>query len=393
MGLWSFSRLAIAVLFLAWSLPYLRGRQVMLTLLVKNSPANLPEINAFAASSLKLVDKVRNCEDGLLIEEDGLAILSCDPGRDHWNTVMGTFHPNRSQIPNGQLWIYRYEFPDQSEDSLLPIEIEGYPGDFSLHPLGVEYHRETSTLFVCNHHLEGSRIDVFTLHLSEKKAIARHTRTILDPRIRTPNSIVALNENEFYVTNDHYMRRKDSSISALVETYLAIPGGSVVYVNLAAEPVAVRTVARVPFANGVALLNESAIAVASSSAAEVRLYSILGDRSLQQTGTIQLAFAPDNLSVDKDGALLIAGHPHPPTLDQLIHHRRSCIDKNGVVPRECWKATSPTWVSRWTASQGLEDLYVSSTGYGSGCTAARDVRRNVGLVTGLYENGILMWRE
>lgn len=37
---------------------------------------------------MKFADKLRNCEDALLDEAMGLAILSCDVGRDKWNTIM-----------------------------------------------------------------------------------------------------------------------------------------------------------------------------------------------------------------------------------------------------------------------------------------------------------------
>ncbi|KAL2819086.1 hypothetical protein BDW59DRAFT_123598 [Aspergillus cavernicola] len=388
----SVSRLAIAVLFIAWSLPYIQGRLHALSILVKNVPEKLPEVNAFSTSSLKLVNKVRNCEDGIIVEEDAMAILSCDPTRDLWNTVMGTFHPKHAQSPNGKLWIYRYDLPDDSEQALTEIEFVGYEGQ-SFHPLGVDYHRDTSTLFVCNHHTEGSRVDIFHLHLSSTNAVATHTRTILHPLIRTPNSIVALDEYQFYVTNDHYARQRDSRALALLETYAGIPGGTVAYVDLAAETADVRTVARAPFANGAALLNHTTLAVAATSAAEIRLYTIRDDHSLQQTSTIKVPYMPDNLSADKDGSLLIGGHPHPPSLEKLVRHRISCIDDDGIVPKECWKSTSPTWVSRWTPSKGVEDLYVTSKEFGSGCAAAKDSTRNVGIMTGLYENGVLVWRE
>ncbi|KAJ0417938.1 hypothetical protein BJY00DRAFT_288683 [Aspergillus carlsbadensis] len=387
------SRLAIAVVLVAWSLPWLQGRKHAVSLLINNKPENLPEINKFSSSSYKLINKVRNCEDGIIIEEDAFAILSCDAGRDLWNTVMGTFHPKREQIPNGKLWIYRYEEADDSDKSLAPIEFVDYPGEFSFHPLGVEYDRDTSTLFVCNHHVDGSRVDVFTLDLANNAAVAKHARTILHPLIRTPNSLALLSGTEFFVTNDHYIRRRDSPVGALAETYLGIPGGTVAYVNIASDPIEVRTVARAPFANGVAILNDTTVAVAATSAAEVRLYTRSEDNSLVQTGAIPVPYMPDNLSTNSDGSLLIAGHPHPPTLEKVVKHRRSCIAEDGTVPEECWKSTSPTWVARWTAERGLEDLYVSATDFGSGATAAKDARRNVGIVTGLYENGILVWRE
>ncbi|BCS23741.1 uncharacterized protein APUU_40185A [Aspergillus puulaauensis] len=391
----SLSRLAIATLFLAWSFPYLQGRLHVLSLLISNSPNKLPEVNKFSTSSLKFQNKIRNCEDGIIVDEGALAILSCDPGRDLWNTVMGTFHPDRDAIPNGKLWIYRYDLPEKSEKALVPVEFDlsAYEGKFSFHPLGVEYHRESGTLVVCNHHIDGSRIEVFTLTLNSKGAVAKHTRSIAHPLLSTPNSVVALNGNEFYITNDHYFRRRYYPALALAETYSGIPGGTVAYVNLAAEPVEVKTVARGPFVNGVTLLNESTVAVALSGAAEVRLYNRLEDNSLQQVDAIRLGFVPDNLSTDKDGSLLIAGHPHPPSLEKTVHARTECKGGDGVVPQECWKSTSPSWVERWTPARGLETLYVSSKEFGSSATAAKDVARNVGIVTGLYENGILVWKE
>ncbi|KAL4965782.1 uncharacterized protein BDV14DRAFT_172075 [Aspergillus stella-maris] len=394
------SRLAIAAVLLAVSFPYLQGRQYALSLIVKNKPETLPEINKFTTSSLKFANKVRNCEDGIVVEQDGFAILSCDPGRDLWNTVMGTFYPRREVIPNGGLWIYRYsDDSDFSKDRngddalLAKIEFEDYPAPFSFHPLGVEYHRDTSTLFVCNHHIEGSRVDVFTLNTESERPIAKHKKTILHPLLPGPNSLIALSENELYVTNDHYILRKDHPALALIETYAGIPGGTVAYVNLASEEIRVRTVARGAFANGVTHLNESTVAVAVTASAEVRLYKKEADNNLTQFDAIKVPFMPDNISTDKDGALLIAGHPHPPSLEKTVHARRECIDADGVVPQECWKSTAPSWVARWEAGKGLENLYVSSKEFGSSATAAKDARRNVGIVTGLYENGILVWRE
>jgi hypothetical protein len=37
---------------------------------------------------IKFADTNRNCEDAVLDEKNGIAILTCDPGRDKWNTVM-----------------------------------------------------------------------------------------------------------------------------------------------------------------------------------------------------------------------------------------------------------------------------------------------------------------
>lgn len=44
--------------------------------------------NTFKSHEIKFQDRVRNCEDVLIEEGMGVAFLSCDPGRDQWNTVM-----------------------------------------------------------------------------------------------------------------------------------------------------------------------------------------------------------------------------------------------------------------------------------------------------------------
>lgn len=57
-------------------------------MMYKNAPGRLPEINTFRSYEIKFADRVRSCEDVLILESRGLAILACDPGRERWNTVM-----------------------------------------------------------------------------------------------------------------------------------------------------------------------------------------------------------------------------------------------------------------------------------------------------------------
>jgi hypothetical protein len=216
----------------------------------------------------------------------------------------------------------------------------------------------------------------------------------LDPLLKAPNAIAALNEHELYITNDHHFLQKDGAFLSHLETYAQLPLGSVVYVNLATEnhPAEVRSVARSPFTNGVALLNESALAVSSSSTTKVFLYDILPDRSLLQTGTITLPFMPDNLSVDKKGTLLIAGHPHPPTLDKLRKDRFECLMDNSRKNEDCYEGTTPSGMAEWSAEDGLKISHLTKGGFSTSCTAMRDTDYKLGFMTGLYEKGILVWK-
>jgi arylesterase / paraoxonase len=68
--------------------PFVSERYFALWILIKNQPGWLPTIATFSEYKVKLEEVVRNCEDVVLDESHSVAILSCDPGRDKWNTVM-----------------------------------------------------------------------------------------------------------------------------------------------------------------------------------------------------------------------------------------------------------------------------------------------------------------
>lgn len=76
-----------AVLFAVLAL-FLYNRARPLYALYNNAPSRLDRINTLEDPSIKFHDTLRNCEDVLLEEKEGFALLSCDPSRDTWNTVM-----------------------------------------------------------------------------------------------------------------------------------------------------------------------------------------------------------------------------------------------------------------------------------------------------------------
>ena len=68
--------------------PYLYDRYLTLSALLSNGPGRIQSVNNFQDYEIKFKDRLRNCEDVLVDENIGIAFLSCDPGRDRWNTVM-----------------------------------------------------------------------------------------------------------------------------------------------------------------------------------------------------------------------------------------------------------------------------------------------------------------
>lgn len=68
---------------------FLYERYVAFAPLWANRPGKLIEVQQHVGETrTSHRNGVRNCEDALLLEDSGFAILSCDEGRDRWNTVM-----------------------------------------------------------------------------------------------------------------------------------------------------------------------------------------------------------------------------------------------------------------------------------------------------------------
>ncbi|KAI7913089.1 hypothetical protein M0657_008426 [Pyricularia oryzae] len=426
---------AVKLLLLALLIPpvsrYFAGRYYTLSRIYANRPHKLPPVNAsFVATTeaggsggrhaVLFADRIRNCEDGFVVPELGVAFLSCDPGRDGWNTVMGAFAEDQDANPGGQIWLYRYAkdvvaADDDATMRLQRLGLSGFPEPNKFHPIGIAYDHPTRTLFVLNNDVRGPRLEVFRYKPSIISPVLKHLGTIEDPLIYSPNSVEVVSSTELYITNDHRFPARYHPTLSTLENYLLFAKGTVVRVKLSSKlstMESIRTVASLPFANGIARLNESTMVVASTNTASIHFYSMPAaaaatnkeedqGEQLPLTGVVKLPFLPDNLSVDEKGKLLIAGHPSPPELTQVSRSRALCQDERvrnpkAEDPKHCRKAMAPSWAAEWTEAGGLRDLYVSrggeAGGYGTTATAVRDSARGVGFLTGLYDEGILKER-
>ncbi|CZT18696.1 uncharacterized protein RCC_04540 [Ramularia collo-cygni] len=377
----------LPILTVLWA-SFMYYRANLLLTLYYNAPARLESINRIGNFEIRFTDLIRNCEDIYLDEKDGFALLSCDPGRDEWNTVMGTF-VNSVSPPETGIYIYKY-----AEDGASPQQLTfSPPKDAPFHPLGIEYHPESQTLFVINHAPPQSTIESY--HVDIQSNTAEFQKVIHDAQLlNTPNSIAAVSNTELFVTNDHYFRAVANPLLAKIESYAGIPGGGVAWVKYDRDQVRSESLLHLPFANGIALLNATTLAVSSSTTASVRLYSI--DRSedvpkLSSLTSFTVPFLPDNLSVDGNGKLLVAGHPHAPSLEIVARNNGACL-KGGQESEEVCKAHRLSRFAEWTEEDGVKTLY-SGSEFGSSTTAVRDVTRGVGFVTGLYQRGLLVWKE
>ncbi|KAI1822617.1 hypothetical protein F4861DRAFT_532121 [Xylaria intraflava] len=393
---------ALLVALLSPLLAFLAGRVRVLSLAYFNAPGRMPAYANFTSSQVKFADRIRSCEDVTLVESLSLAILACDPGRETWNTVLGLFNKDKPD-PNAELFVYNYGDPALPDSkSLTRIELVGF--DSELRTLGIEFHEPSSTLLIANHGRQGPRIEQFRLDLYTLRAT--YIRSLAHPLIRIPNSITALSESEFFFTNQHYFTAREwPRLFWAFETYVGLPIASVVHARILEDgSVDAAVVARQAYPNGVALLNETTLAVAATNKRLVYLYTITPGKtpshpSLRSESSIWLPFLPDNLAISKsDGALLIAGHPHLPSLNKYSHSRRVCnrpeqYEKGGKAAQAlCSKANAASWASEWTPDGGLKHIYASWE-YPSSASVVRDRTKGVGIVSGLYAHGVLVWRD
>ncbi|KAJ6781859.1 hypothetical protein PWT90_08920 [Aphanocladium album] len=375
---------------------FLYSRSHVLKSFVANAPDRIEKVNTFQNYQVKFADRLRNCEDAVLLKDRQLAITACDPGRDKWNVVMGIYVPG--DLAHGDLYAYNYAASGPGAGELTQFKIIGFPNATDFHTLGLEFDEATSTLFVTNHAQAGARIEVFKLDLD--KFTATHVKTLTHPLITTPNSIQLLGSHEFYVSNDHYFTTRQSILLSKIEAYLALPISNVLHLTLDPATYEIKTVdvaARLAFANGVVLLNETTLAVASSSAGVVYLYHVEADKSLTYQKQIVTPFLPDNVELKDEKTLLISGHPHLPSLAKFAESRHICNEPEVLATASeeekelCAKSPGLSWVAEWSEEQGLRNIFVESI-YGSSATSLFDSKAGFGLIAGLYEKGLFTWR-
>ena len=403
-----------------------------------------------------LSNDMRYCEDAVFWERiegtggavlDKVLLLSCDPNRKAWNTVMG---PLSDPDPHGALWLY-----DIGDAGARPrrITLEGYPEAHDFHPLGLDVYpsqqqpendQPYSNLFVVNHARNGSTIEQFVLSWDAPDC-ARWVRTLSGPDLVAPNALALTSPTSFYLTHDHRFTRRLpgmlGKILPVTESVLALPLGWTTHVTLTDDTppsssssgthqstTHTTTIAasRIPFANGVAISPDGAqVAIASTSLCEILFYARASDDNdddnngaatpLSLRARVPTPFAPDNIMFDSRGSLIVAGHPHFPSLvavaaNQTGAHAPSWVVSITPAPRltdakaraeegeqrrgHVWDVGVPVPASRKVPpvpGYEMRTLYQSDgSAFSSSSTALRDAETGVLYIVGLYEEGLMV---
>ncbi|MEW7292286.1 SMP-30/gluconolactonase/LRE family protein [Aquimarina sp. 2304DJ70-9] len=221
---------------------------------------------------------------------------------------------------------------------------------FAPHGISMIKKDSTYTIMAINHTLEGHSIEVFSLYNGN----LIHKRTITDPSLKSPNDIVLIDENRFYVTNDHGYTK---GIGKFFEEYGGLSVSNVVYFD---GEKFIEVADGIAYANGINFdPKRNLLYVASPRGFEIKVYSRNKDGLLDFIEDIPCGTGVDNIEIDNEGHLWSGAHPN------LLRFKAYAQGKENTAPSEVIKVTY-----REKNEYSVEKIYVNDGEMMSGSSSA-----------------------
>ncbi len=200
----------------------------------------------------------------------------------------------------GKGGIFAYDL-NTAEPKLINLTPDADP-DFQPH--GISLYSEEggrAVLFSVNHQGGKHKIEIYDL----KNGQLYHTKTLSDPTLVSPNDLVAVGPDKFYVTNDH---RYASGIKRTMEEYLKLRLSNVLFYTGSKF---IEAASGIGYANGINLSTDGRI-LYLCAVTERSLY--VYDRNtttnkISYREKIKLNTGVDNIEIDNAGSLWIGAHP------------------------------------------------------------------------------------
>lgn len=234
---------------------------------------------------------------------------------DRTNAILFVSSDDRRAGDTGAGGIYRLD-PRQIDQPAVLLTGEGSGTPSPFHPHGISLYTGpdgSRTLMVVNHRSAGMdniqsdahAIEIFDVTGTGASTALRHRSTITSSVITSPNDVLAISADSFYVTNH---LGSETAFGARLETVLGLNRANVVWF----DGQSARKVAEgLGFANGIAMSPDGAtVYVAETMARRLKAY-----HRDAATGALTLAIEGffgtglDNIDVAPDGALWIGSHP------------------------------------------------------------------------------------
>lgn len=213
---------------------------------------------------------------------------------------------NAGKPGNGAIYAYNLNVSDPVLFNLTPN-----PGkDFQPHGISLYVDDNGKDFLFAINHAQGTHtVEVYEL----VGMLLYHTKTISDPMLVSPNDLVAVGPDSFYVSNDH---RHVSGMMRFMEDYLKLRLSNVVYYDGSRFSEAA---SRVGYANGINISKDKkTLYLCAVTELSLHLYDrdvSSGKLSLREK--IKLDTGVDNIEIDPSGGLWIGSHPR--LLDFVAH--------------------------------------------------------------------------
>ena len=206
--------------------------------------------------------------------------------------------------------IYAYDL--KSHHPQLLNLTPGAGPDF--HPHGISLYHEKNgqdALFVVNHQNGKNSIEIYDL----KNGRLSHRKTISDPMLISPNDLVAVGRNRFYVSNDH---RFEAGFMQKLEDYLQLKLSGIVYYDGSRF---IGAASGIGYANGINVSADGkTLYLCSVTEGVLHIYNRdIASGKLTPRQEIDLGTGIDNIEVDPAGGLWIGAHPQ---LFKFLQHAK-----------------------------------------------------------------------
>ncbi len=328
----------------------------------------VPISGALTSLTPKLVDQCNRLdifpgtEDIAIDHQNNIAFVAAGERRSWYN------NPHQTGPAQGGIYAFDINNP-QTLQKISPPEFT----DFLPHGISLwQGPNGERRLFVINHPSSGEEVvEIFSIANDHKLT---HLRSVSFDAMHSPNDVVAVGPNQFYATND---RGFDGGIAGLLELYFVLPFSSIVYFD---GENGQHVQKQMYYANGI---NQSpdgnTLYVAEFLKRRISVFTRnKTDGSLKRQQKIPLNTGPDNIDVDANGDLWVAGH------SKGFAFQAHAKDAAKIAPSHVIKITPPNF--------NREDVFIDTKGIinGSSVGAAHIGESGGKLLVGAVFDGHIM---
>ncbi len=280
------------------------------------------------------------------------------------NTALISAYDRRENNKEKNAGIFSYDLTTQRITKLSPLL-----DDFSPHGISIyKMPNGAVRVFVINHANKAHQINVFDL---VNGALVLKD-TIVSKHLISPNDLVAVGPNQFYVTNDHKFRNE---IMRTFEDYLRLNVANVVFYD--GEKFK-EVISGIGYANGINVSQDGTLLYVNSVTAQSTFIYQRNSQNheLSFQEKVNTNSGVDNIELDEQGNIWMGSHP------QLLKFAQHAKDENVLSPSQVLKLVKKE------GSYEVEEIYLDSGSQLSGSSVAA-IKNNRMLVGAVFDAKLL----